>query len=858
MSPAGFVPLKRTELSGELAGPLAQLRLTQVFSYSKAACDRTLEAAYRFPMPGDAAVIAVRVRFGEVSIHAKLADRREAEADYERAKVEGRRAALATRETPDVFTLKVAGLRPDQEVTVETTIVLLARPEADGWSIRIPLTTAPRYVRGDEAGSRAAEGQPLAILRDPGHRFRLDLGLRGSAPVESSTHRIVVNGEGRSRRATLLDGEVVPDRDFILSWRSQGAVDRPTLDVARHDDPASGFSYFLAMVAPPSTFDPGRGLAREIVLLVDHSGSMGGPKWQAADWAVERFLADLTPRDRFALGLFHSSTKWFSTAPRMAEPKAVKEAVAFLKANRDQGGTELGVALEQALSQDRGRGEPSRHVLIVTDAEVTDSGRLLGLVEAESKRCNRRRVSVLCIDAAPNSLLALELADRGGGVARFLTSDPAEQDIASALDRVLADWAEPVLAGLRLEVDRPGVRGAGRSTVGVGRAGWSGLDLGDLPAGRPIWVAGRVPLGDPAPLNFRLATAKGHELATIRSEAVGEVPEGPAMKALFGARLVLELERLFQTPSDSDKLGESLLGLGYDPRAVLEGLKKVYPENEKVASRERLRGLLVRESLEHGLACSETAFLAERTEAGRAVEGLIEVANALPAGWSNDIHNVGGLNVRIVASPPSTTSGPFRTSYGAPPSRGGGSGGGGGYGGGGSRGGAPQSVDSFLMMSADMLMHKEDTEMLTHPSVMPVRARSEAAKPAASGPDRRQAVVFLGAVATSGVEAVLFDSSRDQNSKILPDLATLNRVELSFPGGSPDPRTIDKTLAILIFVDDLAEPRARVLLADLIRSGGKRPLNLIKKPKQVVRLVLADPGGRWARGGPRIEITLGW
>ena len=117
------------------------------------------------------------------------------------------------------------------------------------------------------------------------------------------------------------------------------------------------------------------------------------------------------------------------------------------------------MALEQALGLERAAGERARHVLIVTDAQVSDAGRILRLAEEEARRADRRRISVLCIDAAPNSYLAQELAERGGGVARFLTSDPEQGDIATALDEVLADWAEPVLAGLRLEVDRPGVAG---------------------------------------------------------------------------------------------------------------------------------------------------------------------------------------------------------------------------------------------------------------------------------------------------------------------------------------------------------------------------------------------------------------
>ncbi len=143
-APRLFVPLKRTALRGEIVGPLASLCLVHVYGYTGEQCDRVIEAFYRFPLPGDAAVTGVTVRFGDVEIKAELREREQAEQDYERAKKEGRQAALTTRESPDVFTLCLAGLQPDQEITVETTYVQLARAEGDGWSLRIPLTTSPR------------------------------------------------------------------------------------------------------------------------------------------------------------------------------------------------------------------------------------------------------------------------------------------------------------------------------------------------------------------------------------------------------------------------------------------------------------------------------------------------------------------------------------------------------------------------------------------------------------------------------------------------------------------------------------------------------------------------------------------
>ena len=141
-----FVPLKRSVVSGDVLGPLASLRLTQLFSFSRAQFDRVVEAVYRFPLPGDAAVRGVHVTFGDVVIHTELKERGQAEADYDKAKQEGRQSTLVTRETPDVFTLRVAGIAPNEDVTIATDYVLHARAQGEGWQLRIPLTTAPRYT----------------------------------------------------------------------------------------------------------------------------------------------------------------------------------------------------------------------------------------------------------------------------------------------------------------------------------------------------------------------------------------------------------------------------------------------------------------------------------------------------------------------------------------------------------------------------------------------------------------------------------------------------------------------------------------------------------------------------------------
>jgi Ca-activated chloride channel family protein len=822
--PRLFVPLQRTELRGEITGPLAALRLTQIYGYSREQMDKVLEAVYRFPLPGDAAVMGVTVTFGEVEIKAGLKERQEAEEEYEKAKEEGRQAALATRESPDVFTLQVAGIRPDEDVRVETSYVQLARAKGEGWSLRIPLTTAPRYVRSDEVTSSQAHGQPLLLLRDPGHRFSMDVTILGAGSVTSETHELELSDTNEATVVRLRDGEVIPDRDCVLSWLPRQEERRPALQVLLHEDEPSGLVYFLALVAPPASQVESSGVPREVTLLVDHSGSMSGPKWEAADWAVEQFLLDLDQKDDLALCLFHSSTRWFSDQPRRAAPKTVEAAVEFLLAHKDSGGTELGVALEQALHLRRSSDERARHVVIVTDAQVTDAARILRLANEEAEREQRRRISVLCIDAAPNSFLASELAQRGGGLARFLTSSPDELDITTALDEVLKDWAQPVLADLRLGVEGPGLQSGSRE-VARGRDGeWSFIDLGDLPRGRALWVVARVPRGNSGGLSFRLATAAGAEVASQTVPLGQETSKRPALKALFGARRVLGLEYLINSGYAIDELKEQLERLQYDTDEVLGevvGPSKVYAENVREEAQKALRSLLVREALEYGLLSAETAFVAVRTDAGQPVEGTVPVASALPAGWSDSFL---------------TSMGVMRKGLGA----------GAMY-----RAAAPIAPDLPAFLRADAFKSSAAIGAGQRLAAMgPVMAESSKAP--------EPVVLYLGVPRFEEGTAVLFDSSRKEDQGKMPPSATLRQISVRFADEAPDPGALDAGLRLLIFVGDLSAPRATVSLVDMIRRRGRRPLNLAKAKGDVVRIVLSDTEGVWGQGAPQMEVAVAW
>src|SRR5262249_37536704 len=370
----------------------------------------------------------------------------------------------------------------------------------------------------------------------------------------------------------------------------------------------------------------------------------------------------------------------------------------------------------------------------------------------------------LCIAGAPNSHLALELAERGGGVAKFLTSDPDEEDISTALDEALIDWSEPALTGLRLEINSPVAQTAGREVRTARESGWSSVDLGDLPAGRAVWVIGRAPRGRLDDLSFKLTRHGLEPVPDIQIELHRTEKDHTAIKALFGARRVLGLEYLINSNYTGDELSEQLTRLGYDPGQALAPKSRVYAENARVEAVKALRSLLVREALDYGLACSETAFVAVRKEAGRLIEGRVAVANALPAGWSD--------SVAIAGAPTGALFSP------APPKR-----------------AASQLYDpSFYQASPGADASSFDDPLLAAQSpalgslasnvFACFRAPDAQAGDEYGAPALNRTVLFSGRPQGSG-EIILYDSVRDQAVQDLPESGTINRLIISFPGGAP-------------------------------------------------------------------------
>ena len=239
--------------------------------------------------------------------------------------------------------------------------------------------------------------------------MQLDAGF-AVGELRSPYHDIEVEQQGERRYAvTLRDGEVPADRDFVLEWTPEPDAE-PQASV--FTETVNGETYLLAMVVPPSQLNAQRTRRpREIVFIIDVSGSMHGPSLAQAKQALTRALKRLVPGDRFNLIAF-SDRAWplYGQAAPVRE-QSLADALDFVADLEAEGGTELSRALSLALD---GGDDPTRlrQVVLLTDGAVGNESELFRLID---RGLGDSRLFTVGIGSAPNGYFMQKAAQHGRG-----------------------------------------------------------------------------------------------------------------------------------------------------------------------------------------------------------------------------------------------------------------------------------------------------------------------------------------------------------------------------------------------------------------------------------------------------------
>jgi len=471
-----MLPLADVKINAQIASQVASVVMKQTFENPY---QEHLEAVYIFPLPGGAAVSDFEMRIGSKIVKGKVEERAEARRQYQEAINQGKRAALMEKERDDVFTLQLGNLPPGQEITIAITYSEKLIFFEDGTTeIRLPLVVAPRYIPGqslyrDPVGdgiepdtnivTDASRISPPRLAKnfDPKISLSIETLILWDDTIDGGELRNLCCSQHATRTSAGREGVKVSlarqdealDRDFVLRWTLSNTKLRTSLLVYRD---SYSEAYGMLSIIPPS--EEGRyNQARDVVFIVDRSGSMQGIKMASAARACALLLKTLGPQDRFAIQSFSNGVEWLNPSYSAygrdsyfipADYYGLEQGERYLRGINAAGGTEIYKALVQAMTALEQRRDSYRRVpviVLLTDGEVGNESQIL---KESQQRLGATRLFTIGIDTAVNQGFLQHLANVGSGTATFVT--PGSQ-LEDALVNVGREIGSPLVVNLRLE-----------------------------------------------------------------------------------------------------------------------------------------------------------------------------------------------------------------------------------------------------------------------------------------------------------------------------------------------------------------------------------------------------------------------
>jgi Ca-activated chloride channel family protein len=487
-APGRYVPapVQGTEVEIAVRGLVVEAVVRQRFSNPG---DEWLEGVYVFPLPAKAAVHAMRLEIGERVIEGQIKERKAARKVYEAAKKEGRKASLVEQQRPNVFTTSVANIGPGEEVAVRISYQQVLEYDSDRFELRFPMVVGPRYIPGAATPAKptgtgwafdtpqvedASRITPPVLRPERGavNPVRLSVKLDAGMTLERlncPSHPAQIRKVSGGVHEITLEG-VPADRDFVLEWSpARGAEPRAAVFTEELD----GAFYVLAMLMPPDDeFTETVRLPREVIFVIDTSGSMGGTSIIQAREALILALEQLAPEDFFNIIEFDSSFSRLHRKSVPAMPAAVDEARDWVSRLNADGGTEMMGPLMAAL-EDTEEHTPLRQVVFITDGCVGNED---GLFYAINNDLGRSRLFTIGIGSAPNSHFMERAAKFGRG---DFTHIGTPSEVSLRMGEFFAKLENPVLADIELHWPDPNAES------------WP-EQVPDLYAGRPVVVAARL------------------------------------------------------------------------------------------------------------------------------------------------------------------------------------------------------------------------------------------------------------------------------------------------------------------------------------------------------------------------------
>lgn len=446
-----------------VSGPTLRTRVTQIF---RNPTNDWVEATYVYPLATDGAVDTLKMVVGDRVIVGDIKERQQARVIYEQARRNGQKAALTEQERPNIFTNSVANIGPGETVLVQIEYQEPVHQAGNEYSLRVPLVVGPRYnpapivqsvdFRKDGSGWGATNSDPVPdrdriappvldpAKNPPINPTSITVHLKAGfalGEVKSHHHNVKIESPDNSTRVvTLADGTVPADRDFELTWKP-AAEKAPSVGLFREH--VGDADYLLAFVTPPAAEQATqKPQPREVVFVIDNSGSMGGTSIAQAKASLLYALGRLQPNDRFNVIRFDDTMDVLFPTSLPADAAHIGEATSFVSALQARGGTEMVPAMRAALTDKLGDTNMVRQIVFLTDGAIGNEQQLFATITAMR---GRSRIFMVGIGSAPNTYLMTRASELGRGAFTHIGS---VEQVEERMRGLFAKLENPAVTGL--------------------------------------------------------------------------------------------------------------------------------------------------------------------------------------------------------------------------------------------------------------------------------------------------------------------------------------------------------------------------------------------------------------------------
>ena len=517
------LPLKDTKVEIAVSGVIADVRVVQTY---KNEGTRPIHATYVFPASTRAAVYGMQMRIGDDLIVAKIKEREQAKQEFETAKKEGKSASLLEQARPNVFTMSLANLIPNESVEIELRYTELLVPTDGVYEVVYPTVVGPRYASPDEGKTDDKKFVAAPYLHEgekPNGTFNISARIAAGVPLrdlECKSHRMRSDWAGESVARLTLDGsdQFTGNRDFILHYRLAGEEIASGLILYQGE----GENFFLYMAQPPRRVVTADIPPREFVFVVDVSGSMEGFPLETSKKLLEDLIGQLRPTDFFNVVLFAGDSTALSEGPLPANRENISRALQLIDQQRGAGGTELLPAIKQAMALSTEPGV-SRSIVLITDGYVSAEE---GVFTHIRQNLGQANVFAFGIGSGVNRYLIEGVAKAGLGEP-FIVEDQARAP--EVADKFREYIQSPVLTDIEVKANGFEIYDVQPTT------------FPDLLAQRPIVVFGKWRGSPSGTIELRGKNGRGDYVSTLDVSTVTPDEGNRALRYLWARTRIAEL-----------------------------------------------------------------------------------------------------------------------------------------------------------------------------------------------------------------------------------------------------------------------------------------------------------------------------